>query len=114
MAMPLAKHFTVEDVLALPDDGMRYEVIQGELLVTPAPGGLHQPVLMRLIHALSPYLLAHGLEQLLTSPADIIYSDDTLVQPDLFVADTAAFLDVCARHQRAGDIVPRGAGYPWR
>ena len=92
MAMPLAKHFTVEEVLGLPDDGKRYEVVHGQLLVTPAPSGFHQPMLMRLVRALDPYLQAHGLEQLLTSPADIIYSDDTLVQPDLFVADTAAFL----------------------
>ncbi len=92
MAMPLARHFTVEEVLALPDDGKRYEVIHGELLVTPAPGGFHQPMLMRLLLTLAPYLQAHGLEQMLTAPADITYSDDTLVQPDLFVADTAAFM----------------------
>jgi Uma2 family endonuclease len=91
MPMPLVSYFTAADVRALPDDGNRYETVHGELLVTPAPGGFHQLTLMRLIEVLAPYLRASGLEQLLASPADISWSDDTLVQPDLFVADLAVF-----------------------
>ena len=93
MSMPAARYYTAEMVLALPDDFKRYETVHGELLVTPAPSGRHQPVVVRLIARLAQYLNANGLEQqLLTSPADISYGHDTLVQPDLFVADTAAFL----------------------
>jgi Uma2 family endonuclease len=91
MSMPLSSYFTADAVRALPDDGNRYETVHGELLVTPAPGGMHQVVLMRLIEILLPYLRANGLEQLLSSPADISWSDDTLVQPDLFVADIEEF-----------------------
>lgn len=40
MSMPRAKHFTADDVRAMPDDGNRYEVEHGELLVTPAPRGV--------------------------------------------------------------------------
>jgi Uma2 family endonuclease len=93
MAMPVTRHFRAADLASMPDDGRRYEVVRGELLVTPAPGGRHQPVVTRLLGALVPYLAAHGLlDHLLTPPDDITLSDDTLVQPDLVVADTAAFI----------------------
>ncbi len=93
MVMPAITHYSADMVRALPDDGNRYETVHGELLVTPAPGGRHQRVLARLFGALDPYLRDHGIpEQILWSPADISFGRNTLVQPDLFVADTAVFL----------------------
>jgi Uma2 family endonuclease len=92
MSMPQVDYYSAESVRALPEDGNRYETVHGELLVTPAPGGWHQLVLARLFRALDGYLMPHGLEQLLASPADISWSDDTLVQPDLFVAEIGAFV----------------------
>jgi Uma2 family endonuclease len=91
MSMPLANYFTASDVRGMPDDGKRYETVHGELLVTPAPGGQHQPVLGELHLVLGNYLAAHGVRGVLFSPADISYGEDTLVQPDLFIADCAAF-----------------------
>jgi Uma2 family endonuclease len=91
MPMPLASHYTAAAVRALPDDGKRYETVHGELLVTPAPGGQHQFILNRLTLVLNRYLASHGLEELLTSPADISFGEATLVQPDLFVADLTRF-----------------------
>jgi Uma2 family endonuclease len=91
MSMPLAQHFTADDVRALPDDRNRYETVHGELLVTPAPGGFHQRVITRLAAVLGSYLSANGREDLLTSPADISCDDDTLVQPDLFVGEMTEF-----------------------
>ena len=90
MSMPLATYFSAEDVRALPDDGKRYETVHGELLVTPAPQPMHQLVITRMTVLLHRYLDDAGLEGLLLSPADISWGDDTLVQPDLFVADDAA------------------------
>lgn len=92
MSMPLAKYYTADDVRALPDDGIRYETVHGELLMTPAPGGRHQPFLSDLHSILYSYLAAHGIKGVLWSPADISFDSDSLVQPDLFVADIAAFL----------------------
>ena len=93
MGMPRTDHFTAADLATMPDDGQRYEVIDGELFVTPAPGGRHQPIVTRLMGALLPYLSGGGLQdQLLTSPADVTLAVDTLVEPDLLVADTAAFI----------------------
>lgn len=92
MAMSVTRHFTAADLATMPDDGQRYEVVRGELLVTPAPGARHQTIVTRLLGVVVPYLTAHGrLDQLLTHPADITLGVDTLVQPDLLVADTAAF-----------------------
>jgi Uma2 family endonuclease len=78
--------WTVADVLALPDDGRRHEVVDGELLVTPAPSLPHQQAIMGLIQALLPYVNAHACGALYTSPADIELDERTLIQPDLFVA----------------------------
>jgi Uma2 family endonuclease len=85
MAAPL--YYTAEMVRALPDDGKRYETVHGELLVTPAPSLPHQLVVRRLLVALDRYLETHHLGVVLPSPADISWGPDTLVQPDVFVAD---------------------------
>jgi Uma2 family endonuclease len=86
MAAPV--YWTADMVRALPDDGNRYEVVWGELLVTPAPRPWHQIVLARLQLALGKHLDRHPSAYLLASPADISWSPDVLVQPDLFVVPT--------------------------
>jgi len=86
MGMAAPVYYTAEMVRALPDDGQRYEVVHGELLVTPAPRELHQRVLVRLVQALTNYLDRQPVGALYASPADISWTPDTLVQPDLFVA----------------------------
>jgi Uma2 family endonuclease len=72
-------------VRALPDDGKRYEVIDGELLVTPSPGHWHQHAVTQLILLLGPYVQASGIGTLLPSPSDIELDPHGLVQPDVFV-----------------------------
>lgn len=91
MSMPATNYFTADAVRALPDDGNRYETVHGELLVTPAPRGIHQLILAEIFRVVDGYLSPHGVKDLLWSPADISFSDDTLVQPDLFVGDLGAF-----------------------
>jgi Uma2 family endonuclease len=86
MGMPnTAQNWTREMVLALPDDGNRYELFDGELLVTPAPTGLHQVALTRLFESVAAFVKAHGLGVMLWSPADLSLGGDQLSQPDLFV-----------------------------
>jgi Uma2 family endonuclease len=86
MVMPAPLEFhTREMVLALPEDGNRYETVWGELLVTPSPRMRHQVILMRLVEQLAPYLRSEPVGLLLASPADISWGPDILVQPDLFV-----------------------------
>jgi Uma2 family endonuclease len=88
MAMPdlVERYWTAEDVRALPEDGKRYECIDGVLLVTPAPRYVHQFVVGGFHLALAPFVEASGLGVCLMSPADIELFPGTLVQPDVFVA----------------------------
>ena len=86
MGMPAQQPgWTAEMARALPDDGNRYEVLDGELFVSPAPSLRHQAVLARLYDILQPYVKAHELGWLLWAPADIEFSPQTVVQPDLFL-----------------------------
>ncbi len=95
MSMALPLYYTAEMVRALPDDGKRYETVHGELLVTPAPRGLHQEVVFRIAKLLDNYAAPLGRGHVMLAPADISWSDDTLVQPDVFVVslDEARTLD---------------------
>ena len=85
MGMAAPTYYTADMVRALPDDGKRYETVHGELLVTPSPGVAHQWVISRLLERLFPYLATYPRWRLLTSPADISWAPDVLVQPDIFV-----------------------------
>jgi Uma2 family endonuclease len=86
VAVPLAPDFhTADMVRAMPDDGNRYEVVWGELFVTPSPVRHHQRIVGRLLVALLDYCERAGIGEALTSPADISWGIDSLVQPDAFV-----------------------------
>ena len=76
---------TIEELLALPEDGLRHELLDGVHVVTPAPEYPHQAVLGELFVALHKALEGNAELQVLASPADIVLSPRTLVQPDLFV-----------------------------
>lgn len=80
-----AKRWTVGDLDQLPDDDRRYEVIDGELLVTPAPGLDHQEAIARLYLLLAPYVAEHRCGHVVFAPADVIFSPRRGLQPDLFV-----------------------------
>ena len=86
MGMPQTEtRWTAELVRALPDDGKRYELVSGELVVTPAPAPLHQRLVTAMIHQMDAYLRRTGVGRLLTSPADMAFGEDEILQPDLFV-----------------------------
>jgi Uma2 family endonuclease len=85
MGMPLQDTaWTVARVNALPDDGNRYEVIDGELFVTPAPSLLHQTAAFELGVLLRAYVAQIG-QSLFLAPAAVTFSERREVQPDLFV-----------------------------
>lgn len=89
-ALDLARRWTREEVLALPDDGNRYELVDGELLVSPSPIRLHQRAVKHLLRLVDDYVEAHRLGEALDSPADIKFGPDEILQPDVFVAPTIA------------------------
>ena len=67
--MELRTVLTYEDYAALPADGRRYEVHEGELLVTPAPGTRHQEVKANLFDSLRHHVKRHGLGKLFDGAA---------------------------------------------
>lgn len=80
---------TYGDLLALPDDGLRRELLNGELLVTPAPRTRHQELVRRLVVAFSNHIDEHGGGRVFVAPYDVVLSDADVVEPDLvFVADS--------------------------
>ncbi len=86
MGMPQTTHvWTPDEVRALPDDGRRYEVVLGELLVTPSPSFSHQEAVGQLFRLLSDYTERTGVGHVSMSPADIEPEEGALVQPDIFV-----------------------------
>lgn len=88
MVMPAARlDWTVDMVDALPDDGNRYEVIGGELFVTPAPSDFHQLVAGTLYAHLRAYMRPSSIGRAFMSPSDVRREDRrrNRVQPDISV-----------------------------
>ncbi|MBL0939148.1 MAG: Uma2 family endonuclease [Gemmatimonadaceae bacterium] len=89
MSMPAttARLWTVAEVHALQDQDPhhRYEVVDGELLVTPAPRRSHQRAVLQLARALSDQVERFGFGEVLMSPSDVRAEGQTSVQPDVFV-----------------------------
>lgn len=86
MVMPnLKRRWTVAERDELPDDGNRYEVIDSELFVTPAPSLRHQEAVGRLYRLIADYLDREPIGHAFIAPADVVFSPRRGVQPDLFV-----------------------------
>jgi Uma2 family endonuclease len=80
---------TYEDYAALPDDGRRYELHEGELSVTPAPGLSHQAILRNLVVLLHRHVSSRELGEVFPAPVDCILENITIVQPDIVFVETA-------------------------
>lgn len=85
---PDAGAWTYQDYLRLPDDGKRYEIINGDLIEMPAPNTLHQIILANLAVFLRIWVKQRNLGTFLFAPVDVLLSNATQVlQPDgLFIA----------------------------
>jgi Uma2 family endonuclease len=82
--LPFSRPLTRADLEMMPDDGHRYELIDGALIVTPAPATQHQSVVLEL----AVLLREHCPDNLkvLIAPFDVALSEDTVIQPDVLVA----------------------------
>lgn len=76
---------TYDDYRRLPDDGKRYEIIQGELYMTPAPSTIHQAIVGNLYVSLRQAIQDNGLGRVFMAPTDVVLSMTNVVQPDLCV-----------------------------
>jgi Uma2 family endonuclease len=84
MAASTTKLWTVEELQALPDDGNRYEVVDGELFVSPAPTWRHGRAVRQLFRRMAAYTDVHPVAALILAPAEVVYGPRTVVEPDLF------------------------------
>ena len=87
MAYPqrMPTQWTAAMAAALPDDGTRYEVLDGELAMTPAPSWDHQRLTLALRDVLTLFLRAHAIGKALVAPADVEFSSHRPLEPDVFV-----------------------------
>lgn len=106
MAEPIRAPFTYDDYLLLPEDGPRYELIEGELLMPPAPLIGHQRLSSRLHIRIGYFVEREGLGELFAAPTDVYLSPTNVVQPDLlFVAKDHSDRIVRACVHGAPDLV---------
>lgn len=82
--LPRSRPLTREDLEAMPDDGHRYELVDGVLVVGPAPSPQHQVVLLELYALLREHCPADLI--VLVAPLDVALGESTVMQPDLLVA----------------------------
>lgn len=75
--------YTHADLMQMPEDGKRRELIDGELYVTPSPVNYHQKILLNLTGAFWKFLESHPLGELRFAPLDVILSEHDVVEPDL-------------------------------
>jgi Uma2 family endonuclease len=82
----LSRPWSRAEVLALPTDSNRYELVDGELLVTPSPRRVHQIAVFEMARILDNYVRAHRIGFANLSPADLDLRAGQLLQPDFFVS----------------------------
>jgi Uma2 family endonuclease len=97
---------TYEHYLELPNDGRRYEIIEGELYVSPAPTTKHQRATTRLTTALDVHTQNDRLGEVFTAPCDVYLAHTSIVQPDiLFVSRERSSIITEANIQGPPDLV---------
>ena len=89
MAPQTSTRMTYEDYLELPDDGKRYEVIEGELVVNASPYTRHQRIVGRLYAALEYFCRDQRCGEAFVSPLDVVFADDLVLQPDVTVVSAS-------------------------
>ena len=77
--------WTYDDYAALPDDGRRYEIVKGVLVMTPAPSPEHQDIVGEIFSALRTHIKLAGLGRVFTGPIDVDLGPKNVYQPDLVV-----------------------------
>jgi Uma2 family endonuclease len=83
MSAPQIELFTAADYREMPDDGKRYQLVEGELIMAPAPNTFHQVVQGNLHYMLKAYLMAKPLGTVLCAPCDVYLDEHNVFQPDV-------------------------------
>jgi Uma2 family endonuclease len=123
---PLLQLKTYDDLQSLPDDGNRYELIFGEIVMSPSPRARHQQTIADLAFAMREFARAHRLGDVYFAPFDVRFSNLSVVQPDIFFLSvshirrlTQLYVDgapdlvveVLSPSNRAVDLIKKAALY---
>lgn len=95
---PVKPVLTYDDYRQLPDDGRRYELMEGALIVAPAPEPYHQRVSGNLFAILHHHARRHKLGEVYSAPIDVVLDYINVVQPDLLFLSTERLRLVTARN----------------
>ncbi|HWF44280.1 MAG TPA: Uma2 family endonuclease [Candidatus Kapabacteria bacterium] len=106
MLLTKLKQATVEDYERLPE-GAPYQLIGGELIMSPSPNFLHQRIVTRLVELLSSFARSHKLGEIIAAPMDVYLTNEDVYQPDiLFIRqDRVTSIDPNDRIRIAPDLV---------
>lgn len=85
MSPELRRKLDYSDLLATPDDGKRYELVQGDLFVNPSPSPAHQRISRRLQRQLEDYFQERSIGEVFNAPTDVILTAQDVFVPDLLV-----------------------------
>jgi Uma2 family endonuclease len=81
--------YLASDIWDAPEDSFIYEVIDGDLYMTPAPGWMHQFSLSKLFYFIAGYVFAHDLGVVVTAPTGVVLGEHDGVEPDLIYISRA-------------------------
>jgi Uma2 family endonuclease len=101
-SVPNRVKLTYADLLALPDDGLRHELIDGEHFVTPSPGSAHQLIAGNLHFLIRTYLVGHPIGVIMLAPFDIVLTDFDVVEPDLIYFSKPRFEEIVGERSARG------------
>lgn len=98
--------FTYEDLKTLPENGKQYQIVEGDLIVSPSPKTLHQFIIVNLTRILSSFVKKHGLGKIICAPMDVVLSPENVFQPDvLFISNENKNIITETNIQGAPDLV---------
>ena len=96
------RRMTYQDLLALPDDGLRHELIDGEHFVTPSPVSKHQIILGNLHRIIGPHTYGTKCGVTMFAPYDIVFTDYDVVEPDLMYFSRQRYAEVVTEKNAQG------------
>jgi Uma2 family endonuclease len=77
--------YTYQDLRSTPDDGKRYELFEGDIIVSPSPTTLHQSTVLNIAMIVGSFVRENDRGNVFIASCDVYFSDDTVVEPDLLV-----------------------------
>lgn len=107
MVTSVIRKLTYDEFQTLPRDGSkRFELIEGEVYMTPSPNTAHQRAVRRLLRSLDEFVEERGLGEVFVAPYDIVFSKWTALEPDLlFIRKDRSAIITDANVQGVPDLV---------